>query len=125
MGAVDSCLVDSGCLTITIAGITGGIAACKRAYSAADLAYWGSWLCLLMALRRTITAAILHGAGSAAGTVIAVELGTSAKVAACVAVLVSLVTDFATAEGKAWILRILKANAKAMGLADDDRPKLQ
>ena len=120
MGTIDDCLLDTGCLAATVAGIAGGIAAAKRLHNA-DL--WGGegfYRWLLIGARRTIGAGAINGAVAAALCLLAVEvLGTTPRAAAAGTTLLAVLVDFATADGRAILWTIWRAMLRAGGLKID------
>ena len=106
--SVDTCLIDTGCLAWTVAGICAGIAAAKRLYEADR---WRGIEWLLTGARRTLGAATIQGTTSAALCVLAVEAGgVPAKAAACLAVLASVAVDWASPAARGWLLDSLRAS---------------
>jgi hypothetical protein len=103
--SVDTCLIDTGCLAWTVAGICAGIAAAKRLYEADQ---WRGIEWLLVGVRRTASGAVIQGSTSAALCVLAVEAGgVPAKAAACLAVLASVAVDWASPTARGWLTRYL------------------
>ena len=120
MGIVDDCLLDTGCLSATVAGIAGGIAAAKRLHNA-DL--WGGegfakWL--LIGARKTIGAGTINGAVAAALCLLGVEvIGTTPRAAAAATVLLAVAVDFTTADGRAILWTLWHAVLRAAGIRID------
>ena len=105
--SVDTCLIDTGCLAWTVAGICAGIAAAKRLYEADQ---WRGLEWLLVGVRRTASGAVIQGSTSAALCVLAVEIGgVPAKAAACLAVLASVAVDWASPAARRLLLTWLRA----------------
>ncbi len=120
MGLVDDCLLDTGCLAATVAGIAGGIAAAKRLHNA-DL--WGGeglYRWLLTGARKTIGAGTINGAVAAALCLLAVEVaGTTPRAAAAGTTLLAVLVDFATADGRVILWTLWRAILRAAGLKID------